>query len=162
MFLFQIRLCAPLPNVVPTCTFHKAEAWGKSCVAGVGGVDSSYLALTLPSIADHNHKDYPAILVFLEYLCCLEVGKETVAVELVVAIETLVSHLHPSPRAPCGGRSVGWVCPTTTKFAARLRLATSSSSCIVQLKWSKPLRRPRRSWYSRLGRLQYSNLCRLA
>ena len=43
-------------------------------MAGVGGVDSSYLVLSLPSITDHNHVDYPAILVFIEYLCCLEVG----------------------------------------------------------------------------------------
>ena len=63
-----------MPDVLSTHTFHEAEVWGKSCVAGVGGVDSSYLVLTLPSITDHNHMDYPAILVFIEYLCCLEVG----------------------------------------------------------------------------------------
>lgn len=62
-------------------------------MAGVGGVDSSYLALAVPSITDHNHKDFPAILVFIEYLCCLEVGKQTVAMELVVTIVTLVNHL---------------------------------------------------------------------
>ena len=71
---FQIRSCVPLPDVPLTHTFHEPEVWGKSCVAGVGGVDSSYLVLTLPSITDHNHEDYPAILVFIEYLCCLEVG----------------------------------------------------------------------------------------
>ena len=40
----------------------------------VGSVESAYLQQVSPGVDSFKHADYPAILVFIEYLCCLEVG----------------------------------------------------------------------------------------
>ena len=63
-----------LPAITHTGHFLDQSVWGKSCIAGVGGVDSSYLSLVTPCISDYTDTDYPAILVFIEYLCALEVS----------------------------------------------------------------------------------------
>ena len=42
-------------------------------LAGVGGVESNFLMLTTPTITTHDHPDLPAILVYIECLCALEV-----------------------------------------------------------------------------------------
>ena len=83
--------------------------------------------------------------------------KQVVAMELVVAMKLVVAMTtsimcisSPSPRVPCGGKSVAWACPTTTTCAAKLRQATSGSSFTVPLKSCRPSRRRRRSWYGRL------------
>ena len=45
---------------------------GKSAI-GIGSVESAYLLQTCKGVDSYNHPDYPAILVFIEYLCALEV-----------------------------------------------------------------------------------------
>lgn len=40
---------------------------------GIGSVESAYLLQTCQGVNSYNHPDYPAILVFIEYLCALEV-----------------------------------------------------------------------------------------
>ena len=44
-------------------------------VVGVGGVDSNYLVQMCPCVTSHLHSDLPAIKVFIEYLCALEVSR---------------------------------------------------------------------------------------
>jgi len=39
---------------------------------GVGSVESAFLQQISPGVDSYLHKDYPAILVFIEYLCALE------------------------------------------------------------------------------------------
>lgn len=42
---------------------------------GIGSVESAYLLQTCSGVNSYNHPDYAAILVFIEYLCALEVSK---------------------------------------------------------------------------------------
>ncbi len=42
-------------------------------IAGVGGVDSNFLVQVCPCITSQMDSDLPAIMVFIEYLCALEV-----------------------------------------------------------------------------------------
>ena len=42
-------------------------------IAGVAGVESNFLAQMTPCVTSHSHPDLPAIMVFMEYLCALEV-----------------------------------------------------------------------------------------
>ena len=42
-------------------------------MAGVGGVESNFLVQSVPCVKSHDHPDLPVIMVFMEYLCCLEV-----------------------------------------------------------------------------------------
>lgn len=39
---------------------------------GIGSVESAYLQQVVPAVDSYLHEDYPAILVFIEYLCALE------------------------------------------------------------------------------------------
>ena len=39
----------------------------------MGGVESNYLVQCVPCIEDFSHPDFPAIMVFMEYLGALEV-----------------------------------------------------------------------------------------
>ena len=42
-------------------------------IAGVAGVESSFLVQSVPCVREYAHHDVPAIMVFCEYLCALEV-----------------------------------------------------------------------------------------
>ena len=72
---FPLSIPSPssLPHIHPSHhTLHPSSA-GKTLIAGVGGVESNYLVQSIPCIKSHDHPDYPAILVFIEYLTALEV-----------------------------------------------------------------------------------------
>ncbi|CAI8039021.1 Uncharacterized protein C05D11.1 [Geodia barretti] len=62
----------PLPPILPPSHSLSATAAGKTLVAGVGGVESNFLIQSVPCVRSHDHPDYPAILVFIEYLTALE------------------------------------------------------------------------------------------
>ena len=62
-----------LPPLPPTFSHSLSTAYGRSLIAGVGGVESNYLMQCLPCINDYNHPDLPAIMIFAEYLATLEV-----------------------------------------------------------------------------------------
>ena len=64
----------PLPPILPPSHSLSATAAGKTLVAGVGGVESNFLIQSVPCVRSHDHPDYPAILVFIEYLTALEVS----------------------------------------------------------------------------------------
>ena len=49
-------------------------------IAGVAGVESSFLVQSVPCVKEYNHPDLPAIMVFSECLCALEVQSCTPAV----------------------------------------------------------------------------------
>ena len=72
-FAFSSSVKSLVP-ILRTASFLDRTVWGKSYIAGVGGVDSSYLSLVTPAISDYGDSDYPALLVFMEYLCALEVS----------------------------------------------------------------------------------------
>lgn len=63
-----------MPKVLPSKNFLDTGMKGKTLVAGVGGVESNFLIQSVPCVRSYNHQDLPAILVFIEYLCALEVG----------------------------------------------------------------------------------------
>lgn len=42
-------------------------------IVGVGSVESAFLMQTCQGIDTYEHPDYPAMLVFIQYLCALEV-----------------------------------------------------------------------------------------
>ena len=66
--------CSPdLPPILPPSHCLVETAAGKTLVAGVGGVESNFFVQSVPCIRSHDHPDYPAILVFIEYLTALEV-----------------------------------------------------------------------------------------
>jgi Zn-dependent M16 (insulinase) family peptidase len=44
----------------------------KAVVCGVAAVESGFLLQSTPCIVDFNHPDLAAIMVFIEYLTCLE------------------------------------------------------------------------------------------
>jgi Zn-dependent M16 (insulinase) family peptidase len=58
----------------PSLSFlaDRDSAAGKTLVVGVGGVESNFLVQSVPCVQSHDHPDYPAILVFIEYLTALE------------------------------------------------------------------------------------------
>ena len=60
--------------VLPASTFVKSCVGGVAQVAGVGGVESSFLTQSVACVTSQSHPDYPALLVLIEYLCALEVG----------------------------------------------------------------------------------------
>jgi hypothetical protein len=62
-----------LPPVLPLRELQLARPI-RTRIAGVGGVDSNYLVHICPSVTSHTHPDLPAIMVFIEYLCALEVS----------------------------------------------------------------------------------------
>lgn len=60
-------------------------------IAGVGGVDSNYLVQMCPGVTSHLHPDYPAMMVFIEYLTALEVSLKILYVFLLYV---LYVHFH--------------------------------------------------------------------
>ena len=71
---YFLSSCSPsLPPILPPSHCLSDTAAGKTLVAGVGGVESNFLIQSVPCVRSHDHPDYPAILVFIEYLTALEV-----------------------------------------------------------------------------------------
>ena len=66
--LFSFRL-----QKVPS-DMHYLSNQQKLKAIAVGSVESAYLQQVSPGIDSFRHADYPAILVFIEYLCASEVG----------------------------------------------------------------------------------------
>ena len=64
-----------LPAIPPARRSLRLDAAGQTLIAGVAGVESNFLYLSLPCDVDYNHPDLPAIMVFAEYLVALEVSK---------------------------------------------------------------------------------------
>ena len=76
VYLYLSISCSPpsLPPILPPSHSLATDfAAGKTLVVGVGGVESNFLVQSVPCIKSHDHPDYPAILVFIEYLTALEV-----------------------------------------------------------------------------------------
>ena len=71
-----------MPKILPSQRFVDPSAKGKTLVAGVGGIDSNFLVQSVPCVKSHDHPDIPAIMVFIEYLCALEVS----AVQALVGV----------------------------------------------------------------------------
>ena len=74
-YLFSCSSPSPssLPLILPRRKFRSSAARGRTMLAGVGGVESNFMLLTTPCITSHDHPDLPAILVYIECLCALEV-----------------------------------------------------------------------------------------
>ena len=75
------------------------ETSSMGCIAGVGSVESSFLIQTSPGITTYDHADLPALMVFMEYLCALEVShcernaaEERIGVNLGTAVEAGSRH----------------------------------------------------------------------
>ena len=64
-----------MPKVLPSQRFVDPAAKGKTLVAGVGGIDSNFLVQSVPCVKSHDHPDIPAIMVFIQYLCAMEVSE---------------------------------------------------------------------------------------
>jgi hypothetical protein len=47
----------------------------RSCVVGLGCIESSFLCQTTPCVRDFNDENLAPVLLFLQYLTQLEVGK---------------------------------------------------------------------------------------
>ena len=73
--LFSCSSSSPssLPLILPRRKFCSSAARGRTMLAGVGGVESNFMLLTTPCVTSHDHPDLPAILVYIECLCALEV-----------------------------------------------------------------------------------------
>ena len=65
------------PLILPRREFRSSNAGGRTMLAGVGGVESNFMMLTTPAITTYDHPDLPAILVYIECLCALEVRTVT-------------------------------------------------------------------------------------
>ena len=109
-----------LPPILPSSLSLNPTATGKTLVAGVGGVESNFFVQSVPCIKSHDHADYPAILVFIEYLTALEVRAERHGPHSIPPV------LVPMSRVQCGVRSGEWVWPTTTASTAVQTTACSS------------------------------------
>lgn len=59
---------------VPPLRELQSPAPIRTKIVGVGGVDSNFLVQICPCVSSHLHSDLPAIMVFIEYLCALEVS----------------------------------------------------------------------------------------
>ena len=59
--------------MLPSREFIDPGCVGRAVVAGVSGVESNFLMQSIPCVDSFTHPDYAAILVFMEYLCALEV-----------------------------------------------------------------------------------------
>ncbi len=64
-----------MPSISPSKQFLKDDCIGRAVVAGVTGVESNFLIQSTEGVDCFTHPDYPAILVFMEYLCALEVQR---------------------------------------------------------------------------------------
>ncbi len=64
---------ANLPLICPCRQFLNEACVGRTVVTGVTGVESNFLMQNIEGVASYTHPDYSAILVFIEYLCALEV-----------------------------------------------------------------------------------------
>ena len=73
---------SPLPPILPPSHCLSDSAAGKTLVVGVGGVESNFLIQSVPCVRSHDHPDYPAILVFIEYLTALEVRSSCLELHL--------------------------------------------------------------------------------
>lgn len=69
-FVFYSSL-SPVPFTLEHAT---PTAFGRTLIAGVGGLESNYLIQTLPCINDYSHPDLPSIMIYMEVLGTLEVS----------------------------------------------------------------------------------------
>ena len=72
---------SPPPSILPSSESLNPSATGRTLVAGVGGVESNFLIQSVRCITSHDHPDYPAILVFIQYLTALEVHGSLCCIE---------------------------------------------------------------------------------
>ena len=72
---YSVASPSSLPHILPSHLSLLPTSAGRTLVAGVGGVESNFLVQSVPCIKSHDHPDYPAILVLIEYLTALEVMK---------------------------------------------------------------------------------------
>ena len=79
--LFLTHSLSPLPSILSSYESLNPSATGRTLVAGVGGVESNFLIQSVRCIKSHDHPDYPAILVFIQYLTALEVHSDLYCVE---------------------------------------------------------------------------------
>ena len=82
-----------LPSVKPARELLSSDAGGKTMLAGVGGVESNFMLLTTPCITSYDHPDFPAILVYIECLCALEVHMYMCMKHSKTLVEISVSQL---------------------------------------------------------------------
>ena len=68
---------AQIPNVSLSGSLLQDLSCGRTILAGVGSVESSYLVQSAPCVKTPDHPDLPAILVLIEYLGALEVPVHT-------------------------------------------------------------------------------------
>ena len=134
-----------LPPVLPRREFRSPDAGGRTLLAGVGGVESNFMMLSTPTITAADHPDLPAILVYIECLCALEVYMY----EYNLISDSTISI--PGSRVQCGVRFVEWDSPITTGCHVLQRVGRCTFSCSSHLSWYRPTKWPGRSWYSSLS-----------